>query len=107
VAGETAGETAGTTTWCWVTVIEPGGPEIARWPLRGRGTPDMAVADSLARLGLSARRAGARLLLRDVCDELEEVLELAGLRGELVGQTEGGEQRRGVEEEAERPDPAA
>lgn len=102
-----AEETARETQWCWVTVIDPGGSEIVRWPVRGCGPPDMAVVDALARLGLSARRLGVRLVLREVCGPLDQLLELAGLRRELVGQPEGGEHLGGVEEEAQRPDPPA
>lgn len=43
-------------------------------------TPDMGVVDALAHLYLAARHMGLSLRLRDVSDELREVLELAGLR---------------------------
>lgn len=41
--------------------------------------PDAAAVDALARLQLEARRAGCELRLVHACDELKELLGLAGL----------------------------
>ncbi|MEU1122565.1 STAS domain-containing protein [Streptomyces sp. NPDC005899] len=41
--------------------------------------PDLALVEAVARLGLVARRAGARLRLRNVPGELRSLLALVGL----------------------------
>jgi hypothetical protein len=82
---------------------------LASWPLQ-MVRPDVSAVDELARLQLGAHRAGCSIRLRGACDELIELLDLAGL-GEVIagaeasvvevgGQTEGGEQV-GVEEGVE------
>ncbi len=43
--------------------------------------PDAGVLDALARLQLTARRAGSSIRLRSASAELCDLLELAGLRG--------------------------
>jgi ABC-type transporter Mla MlaB component len=105
----------------------PGLCERARAMLERRGAdlvvcdvaalvdPDAAAVEALARLQLTARRLGCRVLLRDPCGELRDLLAFAGLadvlpfvlRIEPVGQTEEREQPRGVEEEADARDPPA
>jgi hypothetical protein len=60
------------------------GAEVASWPLAGRGSPDLAVVDQLARAQLVARHLGGSLRLRGACGELLELLELTGV-GEVVG----------------------
>ncbi len=78
---------------------------------------DLETVDALARLALTARRMGARLVVRNASADLRALLDLAGLvvRGdgsggvlvlELEGQAELGEQPVGVEEERE-PDDGA
>ena len=42
-------------------------------------TPDAVVVDALARLQLVARRFGRRVELREACEDLLELIELAGL----------------------------
>jgi anti-anti-sigma regulatory factor len=49
----------------------------------GALAPDAAAVDALARLQLSARRLGHEILLRDASTELQELLELVGLRDVL------------------------
>jgi anti-anti-sigma regulatory factor len=44
----------------------------------------MGVVDQLARLQLEARRLGCSIRLRNVCTELMELLELAGLDDVVV-----------------------
>lgn len=57
--------------------------------------------DALVRLHVAARRLGGCIRLRDVCDELEELLELVGLLREMSGKAEGGEEGTVVEEGVE------
>jgi ABC-type transporter Mla MlaB component len=74
--------------------------------------PDAITIDALARLQLTARRLGHRVELRRTCEELEDLLELTGLREVLTGavvasaveawgEPELREQAFGVEEEAD------
>ncbi|MGH3963468.1 MAG: hypothetical protein ACRDRY_09465 [Pseudonocardiaceae bacterium] len=98
-----------------MVVLVLGDSEVASWPLPRWDRPDLAVVDELARLQLAARRLGCSIRLRDACIELLELLELlglgdvvggtAGLRREVGGQAEGGEQL-GVEEVVMPDDPA-
>ena len=55
-------------------------------PLAGDGPPDLAVVEALARYQLMIRRAGGRMWLEDLSPELAELLDLAGLRGQITGQ---------------------
>jgi ABC-type transporter Mla MlaB component len=76
--------------------------------------PNAITIDALARLQLTARRLGHRVELRRTCEELEDLLELTGLREVLTGggavvasaveawgEPELREQALGVEEEAD------
>jgi hypothetical protein len=74
----------------------------------GVSRPDLGTIDALARLKLATLRYGQELRLRDCTAELLELLDLVGLRAELLGsavevggQPEEREQMRGVEEEAD------
>jgi ABC-type transporter Mla MlaB component len=49
----------------------------------GLAHPDAATIDALARLQLTARRLGRRVVLRSACGELEALLLLMGLRDVL------------------------
>jgi hypothetical protein len=53
---------------------------VTSWPLAGSLSPDLAVADELARWQLVARRLGYEIRLRDATPELLELLDLVGLR---------------------------
>jgi hypothetical protein len=75
-------------------------------PLAGEGPPDLAFVAALARFQLIVRRAGGRVWLEDVSSPLAELLDLAGLRGEVGGQPEGREQALGVQEEVKPRDAA-
>lgn len=70
---------------------------------------DAVVVDALARLQLTARRLGHRLLLRNAAAELRLLLALMGLSGvvplEPQRQTEERKQLRGIEEERDAADP--
>ena len=89
-----------------ILLLAPGDIELASWPLEGEGRPDLAAVDTVARLALAARRRGWSIRLQDVCAELEELLDLVGLRLEVVRQAEGGEEV-GVEEVVMADDPVA
>jgi len=77
--------------------------------------PDAVTVDALARLQLLARRSGCQIRLRHACGELRDLLALMGLADvvPLAPPIEPGrkpEQRepaRGVQEEADPPDPIA
>ncbi len=93
--------------------------EVVRWPLVVDGPVDLSVVDELARTQLAARRLGCSMQLRDVCGELSELLAFLGLARavtglvagvadlqlQVVGEAEGGEQGRGVEEVVVPDDP--
>jgi hypothetical protein len=73
---------------------------------------DVAVLDALARLQLTARRLGLRVVLRHASAELLDLLdftgvgEAAGLRVEAQRQPEEREEVLRVEEERQLDDPA-
>jgi hypothetical protein len=75
--------------------------------LRIEGTddaPGLAAVDQLARWVLDTTRAGGRVVIEYLAPELAELLDLAGLRVEVQGKTEGGEEAhwvQRVEEEGE------
>lgn len=56
-----------------------GDTELTSWPLTGSDSPDLAVVDELARLVLTARRAGYTVVLRDPSPSLVGLLDLCGL----------------------------
>ena len=94
---------AAVVAWGWVVLAGPSGAEVTAWVIGGPGAPDLAAVDALARWQLSARRLGGFVRLREVCEELDALLDLVGLRREVGGEAEGGEQV-GVEEAVERGD---
>lgn len=89
---------AAVVAWGRIVVVGPDGIEVLH--------PDLAVVEAIARSHLTARQAGCRLRLRFAGDELPALLELVGLRGEVGGEPEGGEEL-GVEEGVEAGDPVA
>jgi hypothetical protein len=89
-----------------VLVLMRGDVELTRWPLQALASPDLALVDQLARLQLGARRVGCTVVLRDACPMLLGLLDLVGLRVEVGGQPEGGEEV-GVEEVVQADDPVA
>ncbi|MEU0289613.1 STAS domain-containing protein [Streptomyces sp. NPDC006147] len=72
----------------------------------GLGPPGLAAVNLLARLQLTARRAGGRIRLRDPSPALCALLDLVGLRFETEGQPEQREPPLGVQEAVEPGDPA-
>ena len=89
-----------------IVVLARGGTEVASWPLLLDGGPDLEVVDELARLQLAARRLGCSIRLRDLGEELSQLLDLVGLRVEVAGEAECGEEV-GVEEVVMPDDPVA
>lgn len=47
--------------------------------------PDAVTVEALARLQLTARRLGHRLRVRHACGELQDLLDLMGLRHVVLG----------------------
>jgi hypothetical protein len=76
--------------------IRHGDTELTSWPLAGSAGPDLTVVDELARLVLTARRAGYTVVLRDPNATLLGLLDLCGLsptlRVEMSRQPENLEQ---------------
>jgi hypothetical protein len=72
---------------------------------------ELGIVDALARLQLAARRSGYEIAVTAAPRDLVELIELAGLCDVLgvepLRQAEQREERLGVEEEREFPDPAA
>ncbi|WP_079102661.1 STAS domain-containing protein [Streptomyces sp. TP-A0356] len=87
-------------------LLEASGAEVvvcdvsALWPIQ------LATLDVLARLQLTARRAGGRIRLRDPAPALRALLDLVGLPIEVEGKIEQREPALGVEEEVEPGEPA-
>jgi hypothetical protein len=86
------------TLWCRVLIVGADHTTLARHQLGGPGPPDLGAVDDVARLALLARRLGGRIILSDVTPALCALLELAGLRVEVEGQAEAGEEPVRVEE---------
>jgi hypothetical protein len=70
--------------WCRVTLLAADHSTKASWLLTGRGRPSLEVVDRLARIRLDASRYGHEMCLSDVCVDLRDLLDLAGLR-QVVG----------------------
>jgi hypothetical protein len=93
------------TGWALVVLVASDGAEVAAWSLEGPGAPDLGAIDALARTQLRARRLGGAIRLRHGSKELLELLDLVGLRREVGGESEEGEDLLGVEEGVEPRDP--
>ncbi|GHB43386.1 hypothetical protein GCM10010377_37670 [Streptomyces viridiviolaceus] len=87
-------------------LLEAGRAGVVVCDVGGLGPPGLAVVDLLARLELTARRAGGRIRLRDPDPALHALLDLVGLRFETEGQPEQREPPLGVEEAVEPGDAA-
>ncbi|MCX4611316.1 STAS domain-containing protein [Streptomyces sp. RLB3-17] len=72
----------------------------------GLGPPGLATVDALARMQLTARRAGGRVRLRAPTPPLLLLLDLVGLRFEVEGEAEEREPALGVQEAVEPGDAA-
>jgi anti-anti-sigma regulatory factor len=92
-----------------VLALDRDPPEAVICDVGGLLHPDAGAIDALARLVLSARRAGHELRLRDPSPALCELIDLCGLaavlRVEVRRQTEEREQPLRVEERVEMGDP--
>ena len=80
-----------------IVVLVRGDAEMTSWPLVVPASPDLRVVDEVAQLQLAARRLGCSIRLQDPSRELSQLLDLVGLRVEVGGEPEGGEEV-GVEE---------
>ncbi|MFF9767036.1 STAS domain-containing protein [Streptomyces sp. NPDC053086] len=87
-------------------LLEIRGAPVVVCDVGGLGPPGLAAVDLLARLELTARRAGGRIRLRDADPALHALLDLVGLRFQVEGQAEEREPALGVEEAVETGDPA-
>ncbi|MEU6008184.1 STAS domain-containing protein [Streptomyces sp. NPDC047453] len=87
-------------------LLEDTRTEVVVCDVGGLGPPGLGVVDLLARLQLTARRAGGRIRLRDPDLALDGLLRLVGLSFELERQPEQREPPLGVEEAVEPGDPA-
>jgi hypothetical protein len=76
--------------WCRVSYV-----------LGRAGAPDLGTVDEVARLALMARRIGGTTVITDVSPALWALLELAGLRAEMEGQAELGEEPLGAQQSQE------
>jgi hypothetical protein len=78
--------------------------QLAAWPLRCEGGPDLTVVDRLARMQVAAKRLGCAIRLVGPSDELASLLDLVGLGVEVGREPEGAEEV-GVEEVVVADDP--
>jgi ABC-type transporter Mla MlaB component len=98
-------------------LLDEGGTDLLVCDVRGLQRPDLVAIEALARLQLTARRRGARVLLAHASPALLDFLAYAGLdavlprrrtlRLEALRQPEEWEQALGVQEEGESDDPTA
>ncbi len=87
-----------------IVVLVRGNAAVAAWPLPAPSRPDLSSVDELARLQVAALRLGCSIRLRDPSPELSQLLDLVGVRIEVCGQAESGEEL-GVEEVVMPDDP--
>ncbi|MEU3978799.1 STAS domain-containing protein [Streptomyces sp. NPDC026672] len=83
-----------------------GGGGVVVCDVSGVGAGGLGTVELLARLELTARRAGGRIRLRAPDPALLALLDLVGLRFEMEGQPEQREPPLRVEEEVEPGQPA-
>jgi hypothetical protein len=91
--------------WCRVTILGSDGTVRIHHVLEGPGSPDIAAVDEVARLALWAGREGGSVLLSEISPELDELLELSGLRVEMGWQPESREEPLVVEQVEEEAHP--
>ncbi|MGD1219589.1 MULTISPECIES: STAS domain-containing protein [Streptomyces] len=87
-----------------LTRLKAAGGGVVVCDVAGIGPPGLAVVDALARLELTARRAGGRIRLRGPDPALRGLLALVGLRFETEGEPEEREPAGGVQEAVETGD---
>ena len=88
----------GSRRWCRLSLLDDQGVVVAAGELTGDTKPDLGAVDLIARLSLMARRTGTTVRLDDVCPELVELLNLAGLPVQVERQAERSKQPLRVEE---------
>ena len=76
------------------------GAEVVSWPLVAARC-DVSLVDDLARLQLTARRAGYVIRLRDASAQLRELVDLCGLTRALSCRAPLGREAFGEAEESE------
>ncbi|MFE4623330.1 STAS domain-containing protein [Streptomyces mirabilis] len=86
--------------------LEATGAGVVVCDVAGLGPPGLATVDALARMQLTARRAGGRVRLRAPAPPLLLLLDLVGLRFEVEGEAEEREPALGVQEAVEPGDAA-
>jgi hypothetical protein len=91
--------------WCRVTVVDPNGAELTSSVLEGPGAPDLGTVDDVVHLALLAGRLGGGIVISELSPALRALLELSGLRVEVEGQAESGEEPLGVQEGQEESHP--
>jgi hypothetical protein len=69
--------------------------------------PDLELVAALARLQLLCRRSGMQVHLEEFSPMLKELLELSGLRRQVVGKPERGEETLSIEKGVDPRDPVA
>ncbi|MFI9152233.1 STAS domain-containing protein [Streptomyces sp. NPDC053367] len=96
------------TGWCDAvrTLLTADDARVVECDVAGIGPPGLAAVDLLARMQLTARRSGGRIRLRDPDPALHALLDLVGLRFDVVGQPEQREPPLDVEEAVETGDAA-
>jgi hypothetical protein len=62
-----------------VVLVLDGDVEVVLWRMDGMPDPDLRVVDALARMQLAVRQVGGAIRLRNPCDRLRALLDLAGL----------------------------
>jgi hypothetical protein len=62
-----------------VVLVLHGEVAVVLWRMDGMPDPDLSVVDALARLQLAARQMGGSIRLRNPCERLRALLDLAGL----------------------------
>jgi hypothetical protein len=84
--------------WCQIRIMGPDHSVLAHRRLQGPGAPDLGILDEIARLALVTGRIGGRIVLTDVAPAVAALLRLAGLRVEVEGQPERGEEALWIQE---------
>ncbi len=99
-------------------LLRSAGAGVVTCDLAGVTCPDVVTVEALARLHLTARRHGRRLVVTGAGPHLRQLVALLGLgdvlsgppaevSGQVGGQPEEWEQPPGVEEVVDRRDPSA
>ena len=84
--------------WCRLSLLDDQGVVVAAGELAADTKPDLGAVDLIARISLMARRTGTTVKLEDVCPELVELLDLAGLPVQVERQAERRKQPLRIEE---------